>query len=70
LKELVLVVVSLTIRLLTQVAYYISSLVRNAIDFAVGIRGHWGIEIVSIGLKLLRCLFHGGWGDLFLDPQQ
>jgi len=27
-----------------QVAYYISSLVRNAVDFADGIRGHWGIE--------------------------
>jgi predicted transposase YbfD/YdcC len=27
-----------------QVAYYISSLVRNAVDFAQGIRGHWGIE--------------------------
>lgn len=27
-----------------QVAYYISSLVRSATDFAKGIRGHWGIE--------------------------
>ena len=27
-----------------QVAYYISSLVRDAVDFAEGIRGHWGIE--------------------------
>ena len=27
-----------------QVAYYISSLVRSAADFAKGIRGHWGIE--------------------------
>jgi predicted transposase YbfD/YdcC len=27
-----------------QVAYYISSLVRSAVDFAQGIRGHWGIE--------------------------
>lgn len=27
-----------------QVVYYISSLVRSAADFALGIRGHWGIE--------------------------
>ena len=27
-----------------QVAYYISSLVRSATDFAKRIRGHWGIE--------------------------
>lgn len=27
-----------------QVAYYISSLVGNAVTFAQGIRGHWGIE--------------------------
>ncbi len=27
-----------------QVAYYISSLVGSAVDFAHGIRGHWGIE--------------------------
>ena len=27
-----------------QVAYYISSLVKSAVDFAKGIRGHWGIE--------------------------
>ncbi|MBW4672297.1 MAG: transposase [Cyanomargarita calcarea GSE-NOS-MK-12-04C] len=27
-----------------QVAYYISSLVSSATDFAQGIRGHWGIE--------------------------
>ncbi|MEH2464986.1 MAG: ISAs1 family transposase [Nostoc sp.] len=27
-----------------QVAYYISSKVYSAIDFAKGIRGHWGIE--------------------------
>jgi predicted transposase YbfD/YdcC len=27
-----------------QVTYYISSLVRSAVDFAQGIRGHWGIE--------------------------
>lgn len=27
-----------------QVAFYISSLVNSAADFAKGIRGHWGIE--------------------------
>jgi predicted transposase YbfD/YdcC len=27
-----------------QVAYYISSLVKSAADFAKGIRGHWGIK--------------------------
>ncbi|NMF61989.1 ISAs1 family transposase [Brasilonema octagenarum UFV-E1] len=27
-----------------QVVYYISSLIRSAVDFACGIRGHWGIE--------------------------
>jgi hypothetical protein len=27
-----------------EVAYYISSLVRSAVDFAQGIRGHWEIE--------------------------
>ncbi len=27
-----------------QVAYYISSLVSSALNFAKGIRGHWGIE--------------------------
>ncbi len=27
-----------------QTAYYISSLVRDAVVFAEGIRGHWGIE--------------------------
>jgi predicted transposase YbfD/YdcC len=27
-----------------QVAYYISSFLRSAVDFAHGIRGHWGIE--------------------------
>jgi predicted transposase YbfD/YdcC len=27
-----------------QVAYYISSLMCSAVDFAHGIRGHWGIE--------------------------
>jgi predicted transposase YbfD/YdcC len=27
-----------------QVAYYISSFLRSAVDFARGIRGHWGIE--------------------------
>jgi predicted transposase YbfD/YdcC len=27
-----------------QVAYYISSLTGRAVDFARGIRGHWGIE--------------------------
>ncbi len=27
-----------------QIAYYISSLVSSANDFAQGIRGHWGIE--------------------------
>ena len=27
-----------------QVAYYISSLVHSAVDFAHGIRGHWKIE--------------------------
>jgi predicted transposase YbfD/YdcC len=27
-----------------QVAYYISSLIRSAVDFAQGIREHWGIE--------------------------
>lgn len=35
-----------------QIAYLISSLVRSASDFADGIRGHWGVRIVFIGLKI------------------
>ena len=34
-----------------QVAYYISSLESSAIDFAYGIRGHWGIENRLHGVK-------------------
>ncbi|WP_442947545.1 ISAs1 family transposase [Nostoc sp.] len=28
----------------SHVVYYIISLIRSAVDFAYGIRGHWGIE--------------------------